>query len=96
MGTMKTVKSIDVKSFLIGMLLASTILLGMAATGPTDQWDKQQEWIEADFSQLKNIGQITSVNLGKRRDGAVQTGWKITGGWEPYGDGKGHYRKRIK
>ena len=72
------------------------LLLGVAATGTTDKWDDKQEWVDANFGVLKNIGQITRVNLGKRSDGAVQTGWKTTGGWEPYGDGTGHYRKRVK
>jgi hypothetical protein len=37
-------KSIDIKSLLIGALLASTIFLGVAATSPADKWDEKQEW----------------------------------------------------
>ena len=37
-------KSIDVKSLLIGALLTSTIFLGVAATGATDKWDDNQVW----------------------------------------------------
>ena len=37
-------KNIDVKSLLIGVLLTSTIFLGIAATGPTDKWDSEQKW----------------------------------------------------
>ena len=38
-------KTIDVKLLLIGILLASTIFLGIAATSPTDKWDPNQ-WKE--------------------------------------------------
>jgi len=41
---MKTLKSIDGKSLLIGGLLASTIFFAMGATGPVDKWDDKQEW----------------------------------------------------
>ena len=37
-------KSIDIKSLIIGALLTSTIFLGVAATGTTDKWDDKQEW----------------------------------------------------
>ena len=37
-------KSIDLKSLLIGALLTSTIFLGVAATGTTDKWDGKQRW----------------------------------------------------
>ena len=37
-------KSIDIKSLLIGTLLTSTIFLGVAATGATDKWDGKQKW----------------------------------------------------
>ena len=42
---MKTLKSIDGKSLLIGCLLASTIFFAMGATGPADKWDDKQEWL---------------------------------------------------
>jgi len=41
-GVMKT---IDVKSLLIGIPPASTLFLGIAATSPTDKWDPNQ-WKE--------------------------------------------------
>ena len=41
---MKTIKSIDGKSLLIGGLLASTIFFAVGATGPTDKWDDEQVW----------------------------------------------------
>lgn len=37
-------KTLDVKSLLIGALLTSTIFLGVAATSPTDKWDDEQVW----------------------------------------------------
>ena len=37
-------KNIDIKSLLIGGLLASTIFFGVAATSPTDKWDDKQLW----------------------------------------------------
>ena len=36
-------KTIDLKLLIIGMLLASTVFLGMAATNATDKWDKKQQ-----------------------------------------------------
>ena len=41
---MKTIKSIDGKSLLIGGFLACTIFFAIGATGPTDKWDDQQQW----------------------------------------------------
>ena len=37
-------KTIDIKSLLIGTLLTATIFLGIAATSPTDKWDDKQQW----------------------------------------------------
>ena len=42
---MKTIKSIDGKSLLIGGLLACVIFLAMGATGPKEEWDNKQEWV---------------------------------------------------
>ena len=36
--------SIDIKSLLIGALLTSTVIFGVAATGKTDTWDSKQQW----------------------------------------------------
>ena len=41
---MKTLKSIDGKSLLIGSLLASTIFFATGATGLADKWDQKQQW----------------------------------------------------
>ncbi|MDP7011189.1 MAG: hypothetical protein QF685_07410 [Verrucomicrobiota bacterium] len=37
-------KSIDIRSLIIGVFLTSTIFLGVAATGTTDNWDAKQNW----------------------------------------------------
>jgi len=37
-------KSIDIKSLIIGALLTTTIILGCSATSPTDKWDNNQKW----------------------------------------------------
>ena len=37
-------KHIDIKSLLIGIFLASTVLLAIGATSPTDKWDRGQVW----------------------------------------------------
>ena len=37
-------KTIDLKSLIIGILLASTLFLGIAATNEADKWDKKQQW----------------------------------------------------
>ena len=46
-------KTIDVKSLIIGALLTSTIFLGVAATSKSDagKWDDKQEWsvMQVDF-----------------------------------------------
>ena len=36
-------KYIDIKSVIIGVLLTTTIFLGVAATGTTDKWDGKQK-----------------------------------------------------
>jgi len=37
-------KTIDLKSLIIGILLASTLFLGIAATNQGDKWDNKQQW----------------------------------------------------
>ena len=37
-------KYIDIKSVVIGVLLTTTIFLGVAATGTTDKGDGKQKW----------------------------------------------------
>ena len=41
---MKTIKSIDGKSMLIGCLLACTIFFAMGATDAPNKWDDKQQW----------------------------------------------------
>ena len=78
-------KTIDTKSLLIGGLLASTILLGIAAV-PSDtstpghsKWDdKQRWWVKREIFR-----------------GGV---WAVEDGYQPFAatDSFVHYRKRIK
>ena len=76
------------QSLIIGGLLATTIFLGVAATGVNDKWDDKQEWIEADCDALKAMGDIGTVkHFG-------QIVHKSIKGWQPHTDIM--YRKRIK
>jgi hypothetical protein len=59
---MKTLKSIDIKSALIGFLLCSIFFFGLAATSPVDKWDAKQEWLVAGSNAL--FGQS---NLSERK-----------------------------
>ena len=81
-------KTIDIKSIIIGVLLASTIFLGVAATGVNDKWDDKQEWIEADYDALRAMGDIGTVQY------SGQMVYKTIKGWQPHTDKM--YRKRIK
>ena len=89
---MKTLKSIDGKSLLIGGLLASTIFFAVGATGPTDKWDKDQVWEHTDFKELKAQGLLEIV-----KENGFST-VRIKGGWEPYAFSEQNIfcRKRIK
>ena len=84
-------KTIDIKSLLIGGLLASTILLGIAAV-PYDaskhnsgrgEWDDKQEW---------------SVKMLRYSDTYLDSKRELRLGYEPFAvtDRLVHYRKRIK
>ena len=87
-------KNINIKSLLIGGLLASTILLGIAAVprhtgtdgGPITggQWDGKQEW---------HIDRITFVEAYQRLQAAQEVK-----GYEPFAvtDKHVYYRKRMK
>ena len=81
-------KHIDIKSLLIGILLASTVLLAIGATSPTDKWDGGQEW------ELQGHATTTNI-LGKvgRADF-----FRLPKGFEPFAfhDGKMMFRKRVK
>jgi hypothetical protein len=93
-------KSIDVKSLLIGALLASTIFLGVAAVpsgtavplksgwdsfiGPA-QWDDKQKW------DVKIWNSETRAGIWDT------TGWEpMTGCWHSIDKHVIYYRKRIK
>ncbi|MDP6905201.1 MAG: hypothetical protein QF406_12225 [Verrucomicrobiota bacterium] len=90
-------KLIDIKSLLIGVLLASTIFLGVAATSPADKWNEKQRWA---------VGKLVWGKINARNSKWMLTedsktlahSDKWPEGWEPIShDGK-HWRvrKRIK
>jgi hypothetical protein len=55
-------KQLDWKSFAIGVLLTTTVMLGTgAATSTTDKWDENQQW------------KITLTDTGSPHD---QPGWE--------------------
>ncbi|MDP7050444.1 MAG: hypothetical protein QF600_00815 [Verrucomicrobiota bacterium] len=58
-------KSIDIKSLIIGVLLTSTILLGMAATRPTDKWDDKQVW------------QVRYINSADISEKGYEASWEV-------------------
>ena len=77
-------KTIDIKSLLIGTLLTATIFLGIAATSPTDKWDDEQTW---------DVSEFTDKDVKKGRT----KGWEVTGHMRDNGV-YGHlfmYRKRT-
>ena len=65
-------KNIDIKSLIIGALLTSTIFLGVAATSPTDKWDKNQKWeITLEKSSYQNhLVDVLSDAWDEAADGA--------------------------
>ena len=75
-------KTIDIKSLLIGALLTTTIFLGVAATSPTDKWDGNQVW------ELKRMELSYKEEIVKQ----------LTLGHEPFAatDKSIFFRKRIK
>ena len=73
-------KNIDIKSLIIGALLTSTIFLGVAATSPTDKWDKGQLWQVSSYHELKNKTQ----------------GWEPLAVETSDGKTRYYYRRRIK
>ena len=58
-------KSIDVKSLLIGALLTSSIFLGVAATSPADKWDDKQVW------------QVRYINGADIDQKGYEAGWEV-------------------
>jgi len=90
-------KNIDVKSLLIGTLLASTIFLGVAATSPTDKWDKEQRW-EVGKVAWQEIPNGDTKWVLQEDSKPVHHSHVWPAGWEPISyDGK-HWRvrKRVK
>ena len=61
---MKTLKSIDIKSALIGFLLCSIFFFGLAATSPVDKWDAKQEWLVAGPNALFGQKQLERKKMG--------------------------------
>jgi hypothetical protein len=82
-------KNIDMKSLLIGGLLASTIFFGVAATSPTDKWDKNQRWQVTEFSeqQEKNGDTVGWEPTGHMRVRVISQFNKV---W------MSTYRRRVK
>ena len=92
-------KSIDIKSLLIGALLTSTIFLGVAATSKDDKgkWDEKQQWAVAELVW----GKIDAKNnkwLLTEDSKTVAHSDKWPAGWEPIShDGKyWRVRKRVR
>jgi len=91
-------KSIDVKSLLIGALLTSTIFLGVAAvpkdTGNIfriDAPEKHQEWDDKQKWDVKIWNSETRAGIWDT------TGWEpMTGCWHSVDKHVTYYRKRTK
>ena len=79
-------KNIDIKSLIIGVLLTSTIFLGVAATSKTDKgkWDEKQRWAVADLLFVKSAKRWFLTEGSKPL--AHSDTWPE--GWEPIGQGK--------
>jgi hypothetical protein len=99
-------KTIDIKSILIGTLLTATIFLGVAATSPTDKWDKEQQWEVCSEAGLRASDSADYSTLQK--EGGLRVFRVVKGGWEPFGHevwnhtnetpsgSNTYYRRRIK
>jgi hypothetical protein len=85
-------KTIDIKSLLIGTLLTATIFLGVAATGITDKWDANQQWEVCSLANLATLGHVK----GDEKTGIIRV---VKGGWEPFTNREKehiYFRRRIK
>lgn len=102
---MKTLKSIDGKSLLIGGLLACTIFFAMGATGPKEKWDDEQQWETAKVGKVVPPSLVIDNKLWvlvrkvEGKDSYTRYAeWPK--GWEPVGLGPNPaywiVRKRIK
>ena len=97
-------KHIDIKSLIIGTLLTSTIFLCVAATGPREEWDNEQEWIYTSHQELHALGFWSGDHMVKGPNG-LRIVNKVVGGWEPFAVGSEDrlpkrtttfFRKRIR
>ena len=48
-------KNINVKFLILGTFLTLTLFLGVAATGPTDKWDDNQEWRVFSYEAVEKL-----------------------------------------
>jgi hypothetical protein len=64
-------KTIDIKSLLIGTLLTATIFLGIAATGKTDKWDDKQQWESKRKHLARERGWVLDIQT-------APAGWEVT------------------
>ena len=101
---MKTLKSIDGKSLLIGGLLTAVMFLGLGATSITDKWSQAQKWETGRIIVLNKGFDLLPDKDRLAKDFADRythhTEWPA--GWEPinrYTDGTAlgwTARRRIK
>ena len=100
-------KSIDIKSLLIGTLLTTIIFLGVGAAKkkePWSPWDEDQWWLIASTGQLEMLdrhdgGKMLYPHPMKNEKSDVASPWVVKG-WEPFGSTKDGaqclFRRRIK
>ena len=105
---MKTLKSIDGKSMLIGCLLATTIFFATGATGITDKWSTQQQWEfghlmppranKPEYLLMRKMLVPDGERFRTREMNTLHYEWPK--GWEPVFTGQSHslitVRRRIK
>ena len=94
-------KTIDVKSMIIGVLLTTTVIFGMGATGKDDApaaargWDDKQKWMTIAIKVGRSDSHLKTLarHGGK---GWEDPKWQL--GWEPFAvlGGEVLWRKRIK
>lgn len=63
-------KKIDIKSLLIGILITTSVIFGIGATGTTDKWDSSQEWdVIAQNPSLRKIKLSEAMRQRQERKG---------------------------
>ena len=67
-------KHLDWKSFAIGILLTSTVILGSAASRVNRVWDNEQKWMA---TLIKMDSSQTEKTINKQREQLV--GWELIG-----------------